>query len=59
LDVVPWWAGAIDGGHCLVLGVTVMMVVIAPTMTEVYAADECDIILWMNAVSQYDKFLMM
>jgi len=43
----------------LVLGVTIMMVVITPSMTEVYASDEGDIVFRVSTVSQYDKFLMM
>jgi len=59
LDVVPWWAGAINRGHRLVLMVTLVMVVIAPTFAEVYAADKCHIVFWVQAMSQNDKFLMM
>src|ERR1035437_7420425 len=58
LDVVPWRPRAINGGHCLVLGVAAVMLIVTPTMTQVYATDECDIAFGIKRVSQNDQFLV-
>ena len=48
LGVVPGWLFAIDGCHLLVLSVAVMVGVVAPAVTEVDSADECDVALRPN-----------
>ena len=58
LDVVPWRAIAVDGGHRLGLLVAQVAFVVTASVAEVDSADEGDVALGAIAVPQDDELLV-
>ncbi|HEY4912882.1 MAG TPA: hypothetical protein VIJ91_03065, partial [Candidatus Dormibacteraeota bacterium] len=59
LRVVPGWSGTVDRRHRLMLPVTFMAGIVAPAVTEVYAADESHVPFSSFSVADDDEFLVM